>query len=245
MKSYSFQVRHELDSWSDVFIFDPLSMPLASRLASAKTKPYYVTSLSLFAGTLAGASVLNGMYKPASFLYFISVLLDSVDGKLARLLGEEKMLRRVFDQVADQTVFAILVTCIILRNPNYAPQFTVLLLIILMYEVTLALRLDMARQVSGAPINEKIKIYSSALSFNKSTRSLLRLHNKLLSYSKRFRTWPYPKLSDIHLLLILFLLTLSCYIPYLMILFALPDFLTSFIISITLAGKVDREDVSI
>ncbi len=87
---------------------DLVLLPLAKRLVGIS--PNTLSYISLLAAVLAGASfALTGrsesLLLPGFFLTFISSILDALDGRVARLIGEASargdLLDHVFDRYAD------------------------------------------------------------------------------------------------------------------------------------------------
>jgi len=93
------------DAWSVVLFFDPLAIPLAREAARRGVSPTaitlgsvalsWATALTVFfaAGTLAAISAALG--------YYLSFLLDCIDGKVARLRGLASPRGAVLDLMGD------------------------------------------------------------------------------------------------------------------------------------------------
>jgi phosphatidylglycerophosphate synthase len=236
-----FGFKQEIDAWSDVFLFDILSAPLARFLGKIDLDPFIITFLSLATGVSSALTMLLGLPHLAALLYFLSVLLDSLDGKLARLSGRESMVRRLVDQISDQVVFALLIISIIFKRSEHGMLFSVIIILILLYEVSLVLRLDMAPLLREDSMSKRIEGYSALLDHKGFIGRLLRIHDGLLNITTRFRTWPYPKLADLHVLLIIYLLIPNPVLPYLMILSICPDLIISLFLAVAVARRRDHE----
>lgn len=67
--------------------------------------PNLFTSASLFCGVLALISVLKGNLSPAYWLILLGVVLDSLDGKIARLTKTQSNFGINYDSLSDMVVF--------------------------------------------------------------------------------------------------------------------------------------------
>ena len=93
------------DYWWTVIAVDPLAVPLTRRLArSGRVGPAAVTIASIVLGLPTGAAFATGGRAgliAGALLFYLSFLLDCVDGKLARALGVTSPLGKVLDDLGD------------------------------------------------------------------------------------------------------------------------------------------------
>ena len=84
--------------------FDPLAVPLTLLLARLKVPADAVTLAALLPGLAAAAYFARGAFAAGAAAYYLFFLLDTVDGKLARLTGSSGPLGAFHDFVADRVV---------------------------------------------------------------------------------------------------------------------------------------------
>ena len=93
------------DYWWTVLVVDPLAVPLTKLLASRRwLRADQVTLLSAFPGIAMGvafASSTRAGLVLGALLFYVSFLLDCVDGKLARALDTISPKGKVLDALAD------------------------------------------------------------------------------------------------------------------------------------------------
>jgi len=100
----------EMDAWSEVFFCDPITLPIAYLLANyTKVRPLQVTMLAFAFRLSAAVFFYYGWLIYAGIFAIIGFLLDGIDGKLARILGEDETLRGTVDFVLDQMAFMAMV----------------------------------------------------------------------------------------------------------------------------------------
>lgn len=69
--------------------------------------PNMLTAAALFAGFYAIVAAINGRFEPAAIAVFIAMLLDGVDGRVARLTHTETAFGAEFDSLADMVSFGL------------------------------------------------------------------------------------------------------------------------------------------
>jgi CDP-diacylglycerol---serine O-phosphatidyltransferase len=69
--------------------------------------PNLLTFGNLFCGFLAISYIINGDYRNAVILIFIAIMLDAVDGRVARILGVSNELGKELDSLADIVSFGV------------------------------------------------------------------------------------------------------------------------------------------
>ena len=97
----------ERDIWMRKLICNPITTPLAYLLARfTSVQPLFVTALTFLTGIAAAGSFLRGHLVGGAVLYATSLLLDSLDGKLNRVLGRDDTYRGIIDFILDGVVCA-------------------------------------------------------------------------------------------------------------------------------------------
>ena len=229
----------DLDAWSEVFIIDPITKPIVTRLAKVKwLKPYHVSLCSLIVGFSSSLLFLLHHNIIAGILWFGAIILDGIDGKLARTRRQYLFIHAVLDQLFDQLIISSFVLATIIVMPSHTPYIVLLLILLYIFEVTYALRMEFASKHSDNRTSEHkpqdiVSRYEEYLNIIKNSISSTFLHSVLSFIDKvhritlRYRTFPYPKISDVRFLITLYLLYPNILILYLCILFAIPDLVIS------------------
>lgn len=111
----------ERDSWWTVYLVDPVAVRLVRQVANrTSATPNQLTVLALFLGLGAAVCFALG-YRQflllGAFLYYLSFLVDCMDGKLARLTGTESVFGAWVDYVTDR--FRVLVCVVALMGGQY------------------------------------------------------------------------------------------------------------------------------
>ncbi|MBA2311254.1 MAG: CDP-alcohol phosphatidyltransferase family protein [Actinobacteria bacterium] len=93
------------DYWWTVFAVDPIALPLTRALARSRSlSPDAVTAISVALGLPTGFAFATGTRAGlvvGALLFYVSFLLDCVDGKLARALGTSSPRGMVLDELGD------------------------------------------------------------------------------------------------------------------------------------------------
>ncbi len=231
----------ELDAWSERFIFAPLGSLLLPLLKNLKINPLVITLTSLVFGLASAFFILKQSFYLAGIFYFISVLLDNVDGRLARVINRETQLRKTIDQLVDQIVliFIMIALSVTIGKTIF---FLIIVSLLFIYEVSFALRMiiRLESKIQSSSMGETLKSYSDVLLHRTKSTIISRfvnIHNKLLKTSRKIGTWPYPKLADIHFLLFLYILFRSDIFLLLCIIVILIELLLSSILTIILSMR--------
>ena len=99
----------QAEEWIDERLHRPLAAIVVQPLVASPLTPNQVTAIAGFAGTAAGGLVFLGESRPplrlaAAALLFVAVVLDCVDGQLARARGTVSKTGDMFDGLADLAV---------------------------------------------------------------------------------------------------------------------------------------------
>lgn len=93
----------ERDAWIEVFVCDPVTLPIAYVLANyTRAHPLHVTILAFALRLSAAIFFYYGWLIYAGIFAVAGFLFDGVDGKLARILQQDETLRGTVDFVLDQ-----------------------------------------------------------------------------------------------------------------------------------------------
>jgi CDP-diacylglycerol---serine O-phosphatidyltransferase len=69
--------------------------------------PNLVTTAAMFAGFFAMIAAMNGEFRAAGVAVLIAMILDGVDGRVARLTGTESEFGREYDSLSDMVSFGL------------------------------------------------------------------------------------------------------------------------------------------
>jgi phosphatidylglycerophosphate synthase len=100
------------------YVYRPLSVPVATRLAKTAITPVQVTLLSaVFAGA-GGVAVGFGYYRLGVLLTVVGAITDCVDGDLARISGATSRAGAYLDSVLDRWTDAALIVGLGFSDPD-------------------------------------------------------------------------------------------------------------------------------
>lgn len=108
-------------SWVNVFLFFPLAVPLIKWFAKLKIKPNFVTSFSGLLAIVAAFFFWNGSHFYliiGALFFYLSVLLDQVDGNLSRFTNQQTEFGASFDGFMD-SMRKIICFCPLLYSQFY------------------------------------------------------------------------------------------------------------------------------
>jgi phosphatidylglycerophosphate synthase len=96
--------RRPYDGIVDRYVIRPLSLRITGLLAHTPVRPTQVTVVSILVGLLGAGCAATGRLALGSLLLFLQVVLDSVDGELARLRFQHSRFGMNLDNVGDELV---------------------------------------------------------------------------------------------------------------------------------------------
>ncbi|MEU6996870.1 CDP-alcohol phosphatidyltransferase family protein [Nonomuraea sp. NPDC046570] len=107
MRPYSLEdvyaTRKRRDSWWTVYFVDPVACRVALAVANhTRITPNGLTVFSLVLGMLSAASLATGTLVAGAVLFYLSFMIDCVDGKIARLKGTGTPFGLWLDYVGDR-----------------------------------------------------------------------------------------------------------------------------------------------
>lgn len=94
--------------------------------------PNMITMLNLIAGFFSILMSIHGRYEYATWLIFLALVLDSLDGHIARIFGNETLFGRELDSLAD-TVSFVVAPCIFVVMIFFPKPLWALLLVTVFY----------------------------------------------------------------------------------------------------------------
>ncbi|WP_336213044.1 CDP-alcohol phosphatidyltransferase family protein [Nonomuraea sp. LPB2021202275-12-8] len=107
MRTYSLDDVHETrkrrDSWWTVYFVDPVACRVALVVANrTQITPNELTVFSLVLGTISAAFLATDRLAAGAVLFYLSFMIDCVDGKIARLKGTGTPFGLWLDYVGDR-----------------------------------------------------------------------------------------------------------------------------------------------
>lgn len=99
----------KMDIFTTRLFFDPLAVPLTIFFSKVKwITPNKVTLMALLPGVIGAFFFMRGNFYMGALGYYLFFLLDSVDGKLARLTTTFDPLGAFYDFVVDRIVISVM-----------------------------------------------------------------------------------------------------------------------------------------
>jgi len=99
---------------------------------TAAAFPNMITMLNLIAGFFSVIMSIQERYEYAVWLVFLALVLDSLDGHVARIFGNETEFGRELDSLAD-TVSFVVAPCIFVTKALFGNASLVVLLVVIVY----------------------------------------------------------------------------------------------------------------
>jgi CDP-diacylglycerol---serine O-phosphatidyltransferase len=93
------------DATEEIFGAKPGFKPVARRARGVYLLPNAFTTANLFAGFYAIVMAMNEQYAAAAIAIFVAMLLDSLDGRVARLTNTQSAFGEQYDSLADVISF--------------------------------------------------------------------------------------------------------------------------------------------
>ncbi len=69
--------------------------------------PNFITTASLFSGFYSIVQAMNGKYELAAIAIFIAIIMDGLDGRIARLTHTESAFGAAYDSLSDMVSFGV------------------------------------------------------------------------------------------------------------------------------------------
>ena len=99
---------------SSKFIQDPFAVPLARIFIAAGISANMVTCAGIFAAGMSGFCYLNGSYNTGAVAFFVALVLDSTDGRVARATNTFSSFGAKLDAIADKTRSFVVAACFLI-----------------------------------------------------------------------------------------------------------------------------------
>ncbi len=100
------------DTWLDVLVLDHVEVPVTKVLARTRVTPTQVTIASIGARVVAAVLFSRGSLTIGAVAFIIGLVLDGVDGKLARATRRFSSRGGTLDLTADYALFVALWVCL-------------------------------------------------------------------------------------------------------------------------------------
>jgi len=198
-----------LDAWSEVFISDPLTDPIAIRLSKVRgIHPLHITAVSQFLKLLGAAfyfSFPNSNIIVPPILFFIGILVDSMDGKVARLTGKSIKLHGSLDFISDNISNSIFFLSMVIAFHSNEEFFLWMLIWYVISYINMSLASTRYRLISslgGANTDKPLELrekYEAALPFIlpwKFLKKLYLAYMKLVDKAANHRLFAHPTVVD-------------------------------------------------
>src|SRR5690554_7922456 len=105
--SHGQQQAAELDVQSGEVVEEEVVEGARVRRKGIYLLPNALTTASLFSGFYAIVSAANGMFENAAVAIFVSMILDGLDGRVARMTHTQRKLGEEYDSLADMVAFGV------------------------------------------------------------------------------------------------------------------------------------------
>jgi len=198
-----------LDAWTEVLISDPLTNRIAVRLSKIRgIHPLHITAVSQFLKLLGAAfyfsSSDSNMIIPP-ILFFLGILVDSIDGKVARLTGKSMRIHGSLDFISDQVSNSIFFFSMLIAFGQEKEYFLWMIVWYVILFINMSLTstryrlLSFLGGVDADSIEELRGKYDAALPLMMQRRFLKKLYlaySLLLEKTSKHRLVPHPTEVD-------------------------------------------------
>jgi phosphatidylglycerophosphate synthase len=127
--------KKKLRFFTSVYVQDIFAIPLAKYLVTKNMNPNVITLFGLLSSILAGIFYYYNNYYFGSGLFFIALILDSTDGRVARGLGKYSKYGAQLDAIADKIRSVFVMVCLVIGLLGISVES----LIIIIFYLTLPL----------------------------------------------------------------------------------------------------------
>ncbi|MFA5755405.1 MAG: CDP-alcohol phosphatidyltransferase family protein [Candidatus Paceibacterota bacterium] len=213
------------DTWTERFIFLNFSVFLAwliLKLNQSKKLPYLLTVGNLLIYLIGAASLYFGFYKIGGMLWFIAMVIDNIDGTIARFLyGQDPPQRGSLDLMVDSfaaSIILLTIFAVMIQKAIYFGVFLVFLYAIFLFilyvltSTVYRLRSEFPNRLKDLIFNKKDeKYYEFIPSF------LIKIYFKIDKITLKYQTLPLPTACDSAFLIyvVLPLFSFHFYVPIL------------------------------
>ena len=192
----------EYDAITEVFLFSVFGSIILRLIGKRafKISPLYLTLATFVFGIATLFLLFFGFSLFAFIVYFVSLVLDNIDGRVARLQGSEGMWRATMDQLFDQIILCSLIFMYILIIDDSWVIWIMLLILMYLSEVLFILNVN---------LNATLKTRKQETNGENLASTDDNVNNAVGSvnaFIKKYGVLPYPTLSDLRLLVGLYLI---------------------------------------
>jgi len=195
------KVVKEFDAWVEILVIDIVALPLSYALYQVSKReelPYAITALSLFTRIVSAILFGFGFISIGAFVFLCSMILDSIDGKLSRIiLGKDPELRGTLDFVFDTMGLLAVIIGIFINFLSNEMHFHMLLLVLYMS----LLILFHSCTSSSFRIRAKWGIGVKSLYEVEPRNPLIRMYHNIQNKFKRFNLMGHPTAIESEFLL--------------------------------------------
>lgn len=200
------------DAWMEVILIDPIALPISKVLIKKKINPLIITLFSFLFRVSAGISFFLGYFLISALLAYIGLLLDGMDGKVARGLDKFTIKQGTLDFVLDQIAFVIIIFFMFLHFSiinidilNMISIFTwISFYFILMSLTSTKHRLLVEKNVGSMKLETHRDIYDQSLKESSKIMKLVKSsYIKLEKITEKLRMTPLPSTIEAEVLLFL------------------------------------------
>ena len=196
----------DIDAWTEVFVFDPISLLFVKILKNIKfLHPLHFTFLSGIVKIVGAYYIFQKSFVVAAVLFFIGVIFDGIDGKIARSRNLSIELHGTLDFITDQISNTIYLGALIFNIDDPLKSFLIIYLgisFVLMSLGSTKYRLLTKSKPDEIEIHEGLQNHyleksSSFPVFSK----LANLYARLIRTTSKFRILPHPTEVDVEYLI--------------------------------------------
>lgn len=240
------KVLKDLDGWIEVFVIDPITRPIVGVCSQVSSNPLFFTAISVILTLIAAILLFYGHHVYAVVLYFLSIVSDGVDGKIARYKQNKIIIHGVLDVMTDQLRNAVYLIALYLRYPHLQIFILLFVILLLTYEFNYAIRLETkTRFFPDQPRDYSLiklkKYYESEMKdMNPSFLKIIQWYNSLFTFTSRYRTYPFPTIVDAEFVFfVIVVATLNPIIAVIGVLMLIPDTAMSIALTFILGKRAE------
>jgi len=184
-----------IDAWSEVLITDPLTNKIALQISRIKgIHPLHVTVVGLFLKLLASGfyfTYADPTIIIVPVIFFLGILVDGMDGKVARLTGKDIVLHGSADFICDQIVNSIFFLSMLIAFQSSSEYLIWMYIWFVIFFINMSLQSTKYRlhsslgKVNPDSVDEMKKRYDAALPPFLKNRIVKKAYNAYLNLYER------------------------------------------------------------
>ena len=118
----------EYDSWTEVFLVDPITAPMALWAARIRAiGPLHITAAAAVSKLFAAGLFFTGHMLEGVIFIVLGILGDGADGKVARITGKHVRIHGSLDFLTDQVTLVIVLMALVFASRSNEYQVAILL----------------------------------------------------------------------------------------------------------------------